>query len=76
VCGHDAESYVGVIFAAGTASHTGQVKGDDPNKEEIPVSSKLGGWSVRLSSLTKISLLRSLIMGAGRATLVKEMTGK
>jgi hypothetical protein len=42
LCGHDAESYAGVIFATGRASHAGQFKGDDPNKEEIPASSKLG----------------------------------
>jgi hypothetical protein len=42
LCGYDAESYAGVIFATGRASHAGQVKDDDPNKEEISTSSKLG----------------------------------
>ena len=40
--GYDTESYAGVIFATGRASHAGQVKGDEPNKVEIPTSSKLG----------------------------------
>ena len=32
LCGHDAKSYAGVIFATGRASHAGKVMGDDPNR--------------------------------------------
>jgi len=73
VCGHEAESHASVIFATSRTSHAGQVKGDDPNKEEILSSSS---WGLgREAILTKKNpLLRSLIMGAERTTLVKEIT--
>jgi hypothetical protein len=35
------ESYVGGSVATGRDSHAGQVEGDDPDKKEISLSSKL-----------------------------------
>jgi hypothetical protein len=36
VLSHDPESSAGSNIATGTASHLGQVKGDDPNKKGYP----------------------------------------
>ena len=45
------KSYTGGSMAIGKVSHLGQVESDDPHKKEYPgPSSRLGGWSVKLTT--------------------------
>ena len=44
VWSNDIESYAGGSVATGTASHVGQVKGDDPDKIDN-LFLRVGGWT-------------------------------
>jgi hypothetical protein len=67
------DSYAGSSIVTGRASHTRQVKCDDPNQEGYPVPPGWGlGHEAKNLTSIKASLLRSLMMDTRWIILVED----